>query len=141
MGASHGKRLPLQTREVIDERLRDHKRQTRSRIMFGFFTTAAYVFTISLLSFPSLLISFRPQSTGLGCILMLVYIFAWCLLLVGIASFVFGGPPDVFVGYFILFMFSYGGLISIFFTLSRKRGFRLTSPRRYRKENLVAQQG
>ena len=130
--------VPITDQQEIDERLRRRKREIRNAILLGYFVTAAWAFTISLLSFPALLCIFRPKEPGFGCGLMMAYVAAWCFLLFTIASVVGGSPPGEAIIYSALFMFAYGGLISIPFAQYRNRGFRLTSHRRHRKENLVA---
>lgn len=141
-GTSNWERVVTTDQQVINERLLNHRRQTHSRIFFGYFVAAAWAFAISLLSFPAILLTFRPQETSSGCGLMVGYVLAWSILLTALTFSLFGGggPPGEIVATYVFFLFAYGGLISILLTMSRGNGFRLTSHRRYRKENSVSQE-
>ena len=143
-GSMSVKQVVITDQEEIDRRLRENRQQIRLGFLSGYIAFVVLAFTISLLCFPTIPITFRPQETGAGCGLVAVYVVAWCILIgvtISVMSLYAGGgpPPSEIIFYVVFFMFTYGGLISISLSLSRNKGFRLTSPRRYRKENSFAQ--
>ena len=142
-GSTTWEEVLITDQQVIADRLREHNQQIRAGISSSYFAFAMYAFFFSLLSFPAVPFIFRPEETSIGCSLMFAYVSAWCILVTGSISVIatyLGGrmpPVEVFVN-ILFFVFVCGGLPSIFLAMSRSNGFRLTSPHRYRNENLVA---
>ena len=135
-GTTSWEEVTITDQAKIDQRLREHKRDQRLRFMLAYAAAAAYGFAISLLSLPIFLFVFRSKNPEVGCGLTAGYAFGWLLLVVGgLVAFAPVGAPGEIFGYLGCFLLSYGAIVSIIFVCSRNTGFRLTSRRRFKREN------
>ena len=135
-GTTSWEEVTITDQAKIDQRLREHKRDQRLRFMLAYAAAAAYGFAISLLSLPIFLFVFRSKNPEVGCGLSAGYAFGWLLLVVGgLVAFAPVGAPGEIFGYLGCFLLSYGAIVSIIFVCSRNTGFRLTSRRRFKREN------
>ena len=117
---------------------REFLRSVRANALLPFVEVGAKSFGISLLSLPILLLMFRTKDPEAGCVLTVFYAFIGIILITFISVvFVFelGPLEEAMMGIPGLLFISYVAVVSIAFYISRRVGFRLTSLRRYRREN------
>lgn len=121
--------------QAIADAQRTHDSEIRLGILMGFAGAAVYLFLITLIAFPVLLFVFLLKEVPHGCFATVVYglgLLCCCLLLIGAFSGFSGlGEGMLFFG---LPIACFGGALAIPLAVSRVIGFRLTSLKRYAKE-------
>lgn len=127
-------RKNLTDKEAIAELKRRHDSELRGAFR-SFKAAAINLFVITLITFPVLLFVFLMNETRNGCIATVVYglgLLCCCLLLIAVLSGFSGlGEGMLFIGLPIACCV---GALAIPLAVSRATGFRLTSAKRYAKD-------
>ena len=121
--------------EEISAAQKEHDTNVRFRTLMGFAGSAIYVFLITLFGFPVLLFVFLTKEIPYGCVATAVYGLSLLFCFIMFVAILSGGGAlgegFLHMGFAIS---CFGAALSIPLSVSRAMGFRLTSPKRYAKQ-------